>query len=480
MAKQKDYGYKTPVRRGTNNITGNKVGGSYSGGDCKIVPFLETALQKNNSKSEFIISKNSSVGLFNKEISVFAVGGFFLPSEAVTITLEIELAETISETIEIEKDHFEKIGLAIDIDRDELESVDYIKCRILIEGMPSTSIKYWGFDFGFVDNEYLKTNDVHDVFFNSKRKICFPEQFFFDNSKKILPTDNISSFPLIVKSCNRCQRFLPINHISERKQLSFSNHCSSKAPCKHGNFSNYKIENTFIRSDQLNNFIKSTPYTLSDDFVISFYGHQLECKACKKFFVNSALNHLRTSTQHREDALRRRAFELLTRDLLGMEWIYHSFRTNYDVEFDKFIWEKFDKKCFNCGVGISDPKKMDLDHTMPLAGLYPLDETATCLCPSCNSSKSDLYPLDFYSSEKLLELGKITGIPISLLNSRRPNQAVLDQLENKLDWFFNDFLKFEEYTKVRDGKRVADSIIHSLQKVINKSERPFALVLDHD
>jgi hypothetical protein len=37
MAKEKNYGFKTPVRRITNNVTGHKVGGQYSGAYAKVV-----------------------------------------------------------------------------------------------------------------------------------------------------------------------------------------------------------------------------------------------------------------------------------------------------------------------------------------------------------------------------------------------------------------------------------------------------------
>jgi hypothetical protein len=41
------------------------------------------------------------------------------------------------------------------------------------------------------------------------------------------------SHPLMVKSCNRCGRFLPINAPAERNHLSFTNHCSAEhlRPC---------------------------------------------------------------------------------------------------------------------------------------------------------------------------------------------------------------------------------------------------------
>ena len=73
------------------------------------------------------------------------------------------------------------------------------------------------------------------------------------------------------------------------------------------------------------------------------FGFQLECKSCKKFFVNAALNPLRNSTQHREDSLRRRNIEILVDTLLENEWIYHKFRRAHKREFDQYIWKNSEK-----------------------------------------------------------------------------------------------------------------------------------------
>ena len=85
---------------------------------------------------------------------------------------------------------------------------------------------------------------------------------------------------VVLKSCNRCGRYLPINIEDEMKTLSFSLHCKKNAPCKHSTFRGYRIIN------RPGNEIDLKKYILHDS-IISYYGHQLECKACKKFFVNA-------------------------------------------------------------------------------------------------------------------------------------------------------------------------------------------------
>jgi hypothetical protein len=114
---------------------------------------------------------------------------------------------------------------------------------------------------------------------------------------------------------------------------------------------------------------------------------------------------------------------------------------------------------------------MNLDHTRPLALLWPLDSTATALCGSCNSEKRDRAPVDFYSEDELIKLVEITGIPHDELTDTLPNEEALQRLIDQLDWFFDEFLMREEMTKERDGKIAGELVVKALQKVLSRSKR---------
>ena len=66
-----------------------------------------------------------------------------------------------------------------------------------------------------------------------------PEAIFVDGKidasmEIVAPKSNgTGSHPLLLKSCNRCGRYLPINFPSERNHLSFTNHCVAdhRSPC---------------------------------------------------------------------------------------------------------------------------------------------------------------------------------------------------------------------------------------------------------
>ena len=156
--------------------------------------------------------------------------------------------------------------------------------------------------------------------------------------------------------------------------------------------------------------------------------------------------------------------EVLVNKLLRVNTIHMEFK-HQGKEFSNYIWEKFDKRCFNCGKRISIDE-MALDHTRPLAYLYRLDEYATCLCSTCNSKKRDHFPVEFYSNQQLEELSQKTGLPIDILRSKSINQPALHQLEEDVEWFFDEFLMDSDYQELNDNRLVADKIYEALKRVI--------------
>ncbi|EGD05281.1 hypothetical protein B1M_07195 [Burkholderia sp. TJI49] len=172
----------------------------------------------------------------------------------------------------------------------------------------------------------------------------------------------------------------------------------------------------------------------------------------------------------KEDGARRRAFELLLAELYGGTPQLR-YRHEMGTELADDVWERFGRVCFNCGAKLATPRDMHLDHTRPLALLWPLDGTATALCGSCNSEKRDRAPSDFYPPAKLAALAKIAGIPPADLAKTHPNEEALGLLLRRLDWFFGEFLLRDEMTKERDGKVAGELVIKALQKVLARSEQ---------
>lgn len=461
--------FRSPRRRTVRQKSGFKVAGTDKGSTCKIFRSTRIYPQEKEITLEVFLKEEVVPILFGKNVGILGVGYYFKPSGPCEVLGTISWQQNgkdysdIIPLLKIDTSSWQKNGALFDVAA--LSPKTIIKnISVKITFKTSTYVDVWGLMLGSIKYSYLIDNDVSESF-SEKTAIYIPEILYIDPTVQttkfnlsIGKIDIKSGGPIICKSCNRCSRFLPIDIENGRNTLGFSNHCVSRAPCTHSSFSRYRIEAAELQlpANQTEN-----------NFVVSYFGHQLECKSCKKFFVNSPLNPLRDSTQHREDSLRRRAFEVLVIHLLERKWIYHIYRISTGKEFDVSIWEKFGKKCFNCETPIKKPTDMHLDHTLPLAYLWPLDETATCLCGTCNSSKSDKFPIDFYNKDKLPLLSKLTGVPLSTLQQRPINKLAVEELLKRVVWLFEEFLADKNYQKIRKGKKASDLTLHALHNVLH-------------
>ncbi len=321
-----------------------------------------------------------------------------------------------------------------------------------------SELALWKSEAGAVDHPHLK--DARPALMSNMHNFA-PEANFYataapgrveiDADSGVIDVQEVGD--IVLKSCNRCARFLPINIENERHHLSFTNHCVAerRRPCKHASFGRLRNVET-------------------GEVLQLEYGFQLECRFCKKFEVNAAHNPQRSAAQMKEDGARRRAFELLLAELYdGSPALRYRHETGRELA-DQ-VWTRFGGGCFKCGRRLATPKNMCLDHTRPLALLWPLDGTATALCSSCNSSKRDRPPIFFYTGPELARLAKITCIPLDELRSPHPNADAIALLRDRLDWFFDVFLKRSKLQEIRDGKVVADLILKALQKAIDAAPR---------
>jgi hypothetical protein len=325
---------------------------------------------------------------------------------------------------------------------------------VQIEAHENCNIALYEMKCGIVEHDYM--DKAREVLLKNMYEFS-PEGNFYKKlgyTTTLLdgnpPKEEKESADLFLKSCNRCARFLPININNERIHLSFTNHCVAvhRRPCSHTGFG--KLRNT-----------------ANGEILQLDYGYQLECRFCKKFEVNAAHNPQRTSAQMKEDGARRRALELLLTELYGGSPQLR-YRHIMKSELTDDIWKKFGGKCFKCGEKLESSKHMHLDHTRPLALLYPLDGTATSLCKVCNSQKNDRPPIEYYSEDELKELSSITGIPMQELHDPSPNMEAIGLLKERLKWFFEEFLDKEELKVERDGKVAVELLIKALQKTLNK------------
>lgn len=462
--------FRTYQRRNVTRESGYHTCKETTGSECIVIH----ANRCNINQNEIFTFKKNNLHLkktFGKNSSILAFGGYIYCQKSINITYDLSYIKnkktfnyTINQTTPLNANDWNNIGFHKLIEIENYPLLENIIIKMKITTPDNNYIDLIGFDINIIDKSEFEDEKFAKSFYQ-KTNMHIPHIYYLNTTLPIkeylISNQQFSKGQLVVlKSCNRCGRFLPINIKNEINTLAFSLHCKKQAPCKHSAFKAYKIQNKINKQELIDFGIK-----IENDKVISYYGHQLECKACKKFFVNTPLNPQRNAQQFKEDGLRRRAIEILINELLHTNLIHFEFEKKTRKQFAEYIWNKFDHKCFKCKKELT-LNEMNLDHTMPLAYLYRLDDTAICLCSTHNSQKSDTFPVDYYSKDELIELSKITGLPLKKLQSKEINKEVLNLLVKNVVWFYDDFLMHPEYQKKRDGILTANKINDSLKRVI--------------
>lgn len=382
--------------------------------------------------------------------SLIGYGGWFTADAEIKVSVGGRGAPARNTLVVARAPNWGKVGSMWRSDGQPVEVI------VSITSEADGRIAFWGLDCGHVEHEYL--TNARPVLLENMFTFAPEANFYCERGtvtvrkqSGLLRVAEPSHLAITRKQCNRCARFLPINVDNERLALSFSNHCVAdhRRPCHHTGFG--KLRNATTKA------------------VIHLeYGYQLECRFCKKFAVNAPHNVQRSSAQMKEDSARRRSIEQLLAKLYPGSAQLRYRHEHGGTELADAVWERFGKRCFNCGEALPTAKSMRLDHTRPLALLWPLDGSATALCNSCNSKKRDRAPSDFYTGSQLKALAKVTGVPLSELRDPSPNLVAVRLLRKRLDWFFDTFLTSPELVKVRDGKTAAELLVKALQKTINK------------
>lgn len=473
---------RTFRRRKVTRRSGYHANGEFTGSEAKVIPAEKYLMKENRETFHFFRDEVLMTNLFDKDIGIISFGGYIYSSKSFKLTYELSYeisGNTYNFVKEITNPYDEKIwhkvGIHKEISLDIIELDDLIELdpefilenvslKLTVTTEVTAQLEFLSFDFDAINKEEF-IDTVFSKSFYQKTNMHIPYVYYLEtelsfNESLKNEVELESGQMMVLKSCNRCGRFSPINIGSELNPLAYSLHCKKRAPCTHRNFREYKILNYEMLTEE-----EISELPIKNKKIQTYYGHQLECRACKKFFVNAPLNPQRNAQQFKEDGLRRRAIEVLVNKLLNKNLIHFEFEQKTKKEFSEHIWKKFDKKCFKCKRTIR-LDEMHLDHTRPLAYLYRLDEYATCLCSDHNLSKHDFFPVDYYSSSELIELSEITGLSLEELMTREANKEIVDLMIEHVVWYFDDFLMDPQYQKIRDGIKTSDKINDSIKRVI--------------
>ena len=317
-----------------------------------------------------------------------AFGGFLYSSEPTSINVKLE-TENASESKNFRlTSGWNRIGVIIDAPETKI-------ILVTLKWSASVRLNCWGLDADVLNlpNEIISLSpSVSDL----QKSHLVPETFYLPHEVAIsmeIVEDSSSPFHLVdgeeitLKKCSYCGRLLPLN-MQRFGSLSFHKHRA-------------KLTN-----------------------------HQNECRSCKKWRINNSFNPLRTTDQLHESSVITRERKLFLKEPEILQRIKE--RTGAGLKSQ--VWERFGRKCFYCGKAL-ELEEVQLDHTRPLAYLWPIDEHATCLCAEHNNQKKEKFPVEFYTEEQLQELSRICGLPYAELCKKELNQVELQRILKNLPSF---------------------------------------------
>lgn len=364
---------------------------------------------------KFATSSNNSL-VFNdlgdySTTDFFAFGGYLYPEKTTDLFVELYFNDILVHSYKQPLNVlWNRIGFCIP----SHHNAQVVK--LVLRLTECSSLKTWGLSCGTLD---LENYEILDGLPNAE--ICsalnlphlMPEALYLDHAYIIaLPDENFSSQytcstvskGITTKKCCYCQRHLPIGDTIASS--SFHHHKSKKT------------------------------------------GFQNECRSCKKWRINDYFNPDRSSDKLNESSIITRERKILLRE---PEQIIELKNRETGEGLKSQVWKRFNKKCFNC----DEPlllKDVQLDHTRPLAYLWPIDQYATCLCSTCNNNKHDSFPIDYYQSEeKLRLLSQITNLPFAELIKK-------DVCEEQLQRILDDIVYFATNLDARTFRSIANKV----------------------
>jgi 5-methylcytosine-specific restriction endonuclease McrA len=357
-------------------------------------------------------------------VDLIGFGGYIKPSNSCRITVHLEPDQSsANQSVKPLSEDWNRFGVAVEA------SMPCNYTAVIRFEVPQMEVRAWGIGIGALNLPEKVVQEEPDGDDLSADHLA-PETFYLPTDQPPFSDldgsfqgfkeerDHPGAALIDVKKCAYCQRYLPLTPESPGG-LAFHKHSSKKTD------------------------------------------HQNECRACKKWRINNELNELRTHDQFHESSTISRERKILLKE----PEILENIKDRYGQGLKSLVWERFDKRCFNCGTTL-DLGEVELDHTRPLAYLWPIDEHATCLCSQCNNHKGDRFPVDFYNDKQLEELSGIIDLPLSELKVKDINLHQLQRIKRNIEYFAREWapVTFQAINRKVNEMRPEEDLLEHLNR----------------
>lgn len=227
---------------------------------------------------------------------------------------------------------------------------------------------------------------------NRSKLLDQKKEYYYNNKERLNKISNL----YYIENKEKCNEYSRKYHHENKERLNKSRRDYHS---KHRNESLQKFKLYYINNkDKIKKYRKAYRITNWENIKKK---HNIWCR-------NKRSLRREKEKGYQKKYINKNPYYLLQKSIRRRDKIKLNTHTTYiSKNYISYIKNKFNYKCFKCG----SIDKLALDHHYPLHMGYPLSENNTVLlCKSCNSSKSNKLPEDFYSREQLKELEEVYGI----------------------------------------------------------------------
>ena len=243
--------FKAPKRRSTRQRSGFSVEGKKSGRQAVII--RSQHFQVKSDTLSFVFEKLDCPlpPQFNETAGIVAVGGYVKAAHACSLSLRVEASDPLDESViaannvnvNVPANSWFKFGTSAEVQNASAYDVVKVMATVTFKRdslQPLDAIQVFGIN---VDTVTAYTEKPLRSRYNQNTDLYYPEIFYLRHDEPFIihPIakygDIVSeglSDQVMLKACNRCSRFLPIDYLNENNALGFSNH---------RRFSQFLIEN---------------------------------------------------------------------------------------------------------------------------------------------------------------------------------------------------------------------------------------------
>lgn len=210
-------------------------------------------------------------------------------------------------------------------------------------------------------------------------------------------------FIMKIKFCYNCKQEKPLNefYLNKAKSDGYSTECKA---CNKFRTKLYQIKNKEKVKKYKSNYYNANKLKIKEEHKKYYQDNKENLDKINKEWAKNnkkRSNSIKKQYVKNNPEQRKQSIILCSRKRRAKKKELNENYTHLDEQYTRNL---FNNKCVNCG----STEVLHIDHHYPLSKGYVLTrKNAVILCNSCNSSKGNKLPEDFYDKKTLSKITKL-------------------------------------------------------------------------